>query len=81
METVAAIISLLGVGALVSFLFSNRKRGKEESQSPPSNNTADIARGAVRQTFEEEVEGLWDDLEGDDPAGDLADRGNARSRR
>ena len=54
---------------------------KNVADTPPKNHAAATAIETIQQTFEEEVEGLWDDLEGDDPAGDLADRGNARSRR
>jgi len=78
MDHVFTIISILGLGALFSFLFSKKK--EKEPETPPKNTAADVARETVQQTFEEEVARVNAAVGGDDPAGDLADQGNARRR-
>ena len=79
-ENLLPLIGALVVGFL-AFLFAKKtQRGKKEPQGPPENAVTGAARATVQQTFEEEVDGIRDDTRGDDPAGDLADRGNARNR-
>ena len=79
MDHILTIISVLGLGALFSFLFSKKK--KKEPEAPPKNTAADVARETVQQTFEEEVTGVFRAVESKDPAGALADRGNTRRRK
>lgn len=67
--------------AMVAVFFAKKTKKKDPFPlGPPKNNAADAARGTVQQTFEEEVESIQERLKGKDPAGDLADKGNARSR-
>tara|TARA_R100001594_G_scaffold97585_4_gene131981 strand:+ start:118 stop:366 length:249 start_codon:yes stop_codon:yes gene_type:complete len=67
--------------AMVAVFFAKKTKKKgPDLFGPPKNVTADAARGSIRQTFEEEVESIQEKLKGKDPAGDLADKGNARSR-
>lgn len=73
------------IGALIAgvlaFIFGRRIHRDEKDYTAPGNKAADAARTTIQQTFEDSVEGIQADIVGDDPAGDLADRGNARSRR
>jgi hypothetical protein len=78
-----SVLPLLGAVILgvLAFLFGKRMWKKDqESSGPPKNSAASAARETIQKTFEEEVDGIRDSASGDDPAGDLADHGNARSR-
>ena len=68
------------VFAVLALLFKKNTK-KKETETLPKNTAANVARKAVQQTFEEQVGAIKKDVEGSDPAGDLSDRGNARSRR
>jgi hypothetical protein len=81
MESIWPLVVALiaGVGVLI---FGKARSSKRKGvQTPPKNSAADIARETVQQTFEEEVTGVFEAVKGDDPAGDLAGQGNARSRK
>ena len=81
MDNLFAIGMAVAAGVMMALLGMGRLRGKKkEPGEPPDNTAAKAARGAIQRTFEEEVGSIKEDLEGDDPAGDLAARGNARSR-
>ena len=68
--------------ALSALFFARKIKKKEkEKEIPLENIVASAARQTVQQTFKEEIEGIKKDTEGSDPSGDLADRGNARSRK
>ena len=73
-------LAVATVVAIFAFLFKKSTK-KKEAEIPPKNTTASVARETVQQTFEEEVGAIKSDVEGSDPAGDLADRGNTRSRK
>jgi uncharacterized membrane-anchored protein YhcB (DUF1043 family) len=76
----AVVISiLLGV---IAFIFGKRKlsKQKEEQESPPNNEAADVALDTIQETFEEEVDRIKTATTSDTPANDLADLGNARRR-
>ena len=76
----AVVISiLLGV---IAFIFGKRKlsKQKEEQESPPNNEAADVALDTIQETFEEEVDRIKTATTSDTPATDLADLGNARRR-
>ena len=83
MEDTLITIGMVVVGAAMAFLgFRLSKKAQEESDpTPPKNLAAGAARATVQRTFEEEVGAIKKDVEGDDPARDLASRGNARRRR
>ena len=83
MEDTLITIGIVIVGMALAFLgFRMSKKAQEESDpTPPKNLAAGAASATVRRTFEEEVGGIKKDVEGDDPAGDLAARGNTRRRR
>jgi mannose-6-phosphate isomerase class I len=82
-ENTVITVLIVALGSFLAFLgFRMSKMAKEEADfSPIKNRAADTARSTIQQTFEEEVNEIWKDVEGDDPAGDLADRGNARKRK
>jgi len=76
----AVVISiLLGV---IAFIFGKRKlsKQKEEQESPPNNEAADVALDTIQETFEEEVDRIKTATTSDTPANDLADLGNGRRR-
>lgn len=82
MDDITTILAALGVGAILAFLGLRgvRKKNKDE-QVPPGNQAADAARDIIHKTLEDGVADIQSDISGDDPAGDLANRGNARRRR
>ena len=82
MESVLTILAVMG-GAVLAFVFGKGMAGKKASKAsePPKNRAAEVATETIQRSFEEEVENIAKDAEGDDPAGDLANRGNARRRR
>ncbi len=73
-------LAVATVVAIFAFLFKKSTK-KKEAEIPPKTTTASVARETVQQTFEEEVGAIKSDVEASDPAGDLADRGNTRSRK
>lgn len=82
MDDITTILVALGVGAVLAFLGLRGIRKKDEDGPvPPGNQAADAARDIIHKTLEDGVADIQSDISGDDPAGDLADRGNARRRR
>jgi len=82
MDNIVTIFAVIGASALAFFLGKGCIRKKKGgTRSPPKNRAASVAIETIQQTFKEEVDGVWKDVEGKDPAGDLADRGNARDRK
>tara|TARA_R100001244_G_scaffold8922_2_gene11035 strand:+ start:192 stop:449 length:258 start_codon:yes stop_codon:yes gene_type:complete len=81
-NSIFAVLAVLGASALAFFLGRGCiKKKKGSTETPPENRAASAARDTIQQTFKEEVEKVWADAQGEDPAGDLADRGNARRRK
>ena len=78
-ETILPLLASLFAGAFV-WLFARKKKSAPEQNSPPKNTAADVSRDNIQQTFEEEVGRVKKATKGEDPAGDLADLGNARKR-
>ena len=80
MDSIITILSVIAVSIITFFLGNLIKRGKpeEELKSPPKNKAADIARGTIQKTFEDEVEEINKDSVS---AQRLAARANARKRR
>jgi hypothetical protein len=67
--------------AMAAVFFAKKTKRKEYPlKGPPKNTASKAALDAVQLTFEQEVDGIHKNLKGTDPAGDLADRGNTRSR-
>jgi len=82
LDDITTILVALGVGAILAFLGLSRIRKKDEDEPvPPGNQAANAARDIIHQTLEDSVADIQSDISGDDPSGDLADRGNARRRR
>ena len=83
MDDPVTILSVIVVSVITFFLGNLFKKGrsKKKPTSPPENTAADIARGTIQQTFEDEVSDINEDLKSDAPAQRLADRANARKRR
>ena len=81
MEQTAILIGALILG-VIAFIFGTRTSRKDtQPMAPPENTAAGAARGAIQQTFEDDVGRVKDAADGDSPASDLADLGNARRRR
>jgi hypothetical protein len=80
MENIVTILSVIAVSAITLFLGNliKREKPKQKPESPPKNKAADIARGTIQQTFQEEVEAIREDTAS---AQRLAARANARKRR
>ena len=79
METILPLVCSFLV-AFIALFVSKRKRKDSKEKKPPKNTSADISRETLQQTFEEEVSRVKMATESKDPAGDLADLGNARRR-
>ena len=78
-EIVTIVVSL--VFGLFAFLVGKSKSSKSKSKSkPPENKAADAAIDSIQETFEKEVDRIKSATDGDSPADDLADLGNARRR-
>ena len=69
------------IAGLVTFFISRKASPSKKKHEAPDNKAADAARDTVEQTFEDSIDGIQSGIESDDPAGALADKGNARSRR
>ena len=78
-ENIWPLIGALILG-IITVIFARKTRPPKKIEMPPKNRAADAARATIQQTFDEEIDGVWTDLAGNDPAGDLADEGNARDR-
>ncbi len=79
METILPLFGSFLIAIIALFVAKKTKKEPTE-KGPPKNTAADASRDNIQQTFEEEVGEIKKDTEGEDPAGALADRGNARSR-
>jgi LPXTG-motif cell wall-anchored protein len=77
-ETILPLLGSLFFGAIV-WLFS-RKKKRKTTKAPPENLTVSASRKNIEQDFEEEKKKVEKAVTGKDPAGDLADLGNSRSR-
>jgi hypothetical protein len=83
MDDPITILSVIVVSAITFFLGNLLKKGrsKKKPTSPPENTAADIARGTIQQTFEDEVSEIDKGLKSNAPARRLANLANARKRR
>jgi membrane protein implicated in regulation of membrane protease activity len=77
-----AIAIVLSVFAAIFAILAGKRlsKPKKEKPEPPENKAADVAEGAVQESFEEQVDRIKSATTGDSPADDLADLGNARRR-
>ena len=81
MEDLWPLIIATVFGVAVFVLGRGRFRKKEETVEETSTDSAiEFAGETIRKTFNEAIGKIEADVEGEDPAGDLADKGNARSR-
>ena len=68
--------------AVAAFVFGKKHVSpKKEAPSPPSDGYVPIVVGAIKKDLTDSVARRGKKLKGEDPAGDLADEGNARKRR
>jgi hypothetical protein len=79
-DNIVTLAAALFLG-VVAFLFG--RKGKSQPPLPRPDNTVarDVASGTIQQTFQESVDGIEEDLNDDDAAELLAQRGNSRRRR
>ena len=77
---IVAIISVLGIGALLAFL-GKAKLSKRKKPTPLKNTAAEAGMGTVQESLQEELDRIRSATTGSSPADDLADLGNARKRR
>tara|TARA_R100000963_G_scaffold34573_1_gene28591 strand:+ start:858 stop:1118 length:261 start_codon:yes stop_codon:yes gene_type:complete len=75
-------IAVIGI-ALAFFGIRRRSDAKEEQRIKEffDDRRTEAIRTGIKNTMDSEVTGINDDLDGDDPARDLAERGNTRNRR
>mgnify|MGYP004450525583 CR=1 FL=1 len=81
MSTFHTIISVLLAG-ITAFILGKHRSGSKRNKGGelPKNKAASAANDNLQESFDEEIDRIQSDLKGDDPAGDLASRGNARRR-
>ena len=76
------VLVVTAVVALLAMIFKVRqKKPVPDLSKPPRSDVADVARSAAAKEFQDNLQAIEKDLSSDTPADDLADRGNARSRR
>ena len=76
------VLVVTAIVALLAMIFKVRqKKPVPDLSKPPRSDVADGARSAAAKEFQDNLQAIDKDLSSDTPADDLADRGNARSRR
>ena len=81
MENLWPLLVAAVFGVAVFIFGKGYFRKKEETpEETPTDSAIDTVGEIIQQTFEDAVGKIKADVEGDDPAGDLADQGNARRR-
>ena len=80
-KAIAVIMSI--VFGILALVLGKRKLSKEkkEIETPPENTASDVALDDVQESLKEELDRIKTATDGDSPADDLADLGNARKRR
>ena len=78
---VLIIISVLAVAAAFFRGGGTKKKSSAERLKPPSNAASDASIDTVQENLKEELDRIKAATDGDSPADDLADLGNARKRR
>ena len=79
----SAHVAMAGIVAIIATIFSILRNQKKtpKKKRPPKNTAADVAIDSVQESLEEEIDRIKAATDGDSPADDLADLGNARKRR
>ena len=80
MNELITIVVSVGFGLLAFLVGRNKSQKPKVIFDPPKNKAADAAVESVQDTFEQEVDRIKSATDGDSPADDLADLGNARRR-
>jgi len=75
------LISVLAVAAAFFRRGGIKKKSAATQLKPPKNTTSEAAIDNVQENLEEELDRIKAATDGDSPADDLADLGNARKRR
>jgi len=80
-DTIGLVVTL--VFGLLAFFVGKKvtRKTKKTKEEPPKNTAADVAIDSVQESLEEEIDRIKAATDGDSPADDLADLGNARKRR
>ena len=82
MIDIIGLLATLAFGLLTFFVRKKiTKKTKKTEEEPPKNTVADAALDDVQESLEEEIDRIKSATNGDSPADDLADLGNARKRR
>jgi 5,10-methylenetetrahydrofolate reductase len=81
MNEVVTIIGIIVGGLFVSFMRGRKKAGAASELKPPKNTASEVAIDNVQESLKEELDRIKTATDGDSPADDLADLGNARKRR
>ena len=80
MKKVWAIVVTVIAGLLTIFLGKKRSSKKQKTTDAPKNTASEAAQDAVKESFNEAVDRIKSATDGESPADDLADLGNARRR-
>lgn len=78
---VLILISVLAVAAALFKRSGIKKKSTAAQAKPPKNTASDAALDDVQESLKEELDRIKAATDGDSPADDLADLGNARKRR
>tara|TARA_R110000764_G_scaffold7808_1_gene27098 strand:- start:143 stop:388 length:246 start_codon:yes stop_codon:yes gene_type:complete len=81
MNEIFTIIGIIVGGLFVSFMRGRKKAVSAPELKPPRNTASDSAIDDVKENLKEELDRIKAATDGDSPADDLADLGNARKRR
>ena len=79
-SVIAAVIGAVFSLIVVIFVAPIGKRRNKGTPKPPDNKAADIARGTIQQSLDDELDKVDRASGSDSASSDLADLGNARRR-
>tara|TARA_R100000329_G_scaffold136917_1_gene117823 strand:+ start:236 stop:478 length:243 start_codon:yes stop_codon:yes gene_type:complete len=80
MKKLWAIVAAVVAGLLAIFLGKKRLPREQKTTDAPKNTASEAAQDAVQESFKEAVDRIKSATDGESPADDLADLGNARRR-
>ena len=73
---------MLIAGVVAAMVGAKRFAAKSKKKNaPPENTVVSVVVEDLQESFEDSIDRIQSDLDGNDPAGDLADLGNARRRK
>jgi len=80
-DTIGLVVTL--VFGLFAFFVGKKvtRKTKKTKEEPPKNTASEVAIDNVQENLKEELDRIQSATDGDSPADDLADLGNARKRR